>query len=182
MLDNAHPIIVGPTGVAPALAIQLVTVSWTKASRGGPAAARRNQLPRAFLLHAHGGSFNVIDRHAFMEVAPGEFSRRLSRTGQAPTLPAQVDGLLLEERGGQLVVGFRWDGNIHGKPDRGHRRRVGALAPGESAQLRLNGRHSSDAHWYSQHTFNLAYGPRHDEHSFVSRPFTHVFCLEEILF
>jgi len=164
------------------LAIQLVTVTWTKASRGGPAAAQRNQLPRAFALLPHGGSLNVIQRHVFKEVASGEFESRIASSGQAPSPPTNVDGLLLEEADNQLVIGFSWNSHIHGMPNRGFKRQVAVLALGESAQVRVNGRHSAEAHWYTQHSFNVAYGSQMNKNVFLDDAFTHVISLEENLF
>lgn len=164
------------------LAIQLVTVSWTKASRGGSAAAQRNQLPRAFVLRPHGASLNVIQRHAFNEVASGEFESRIATSGQAPSPPTTIEGLLLEEADNELHIGFSWNRGIHGMPNRGFRRRMIVLASGESGQVRVNGRHSAETHWYTQHSFNVAYGSKLHENVFIGTKFTHVISLEENLF
>ena len=164
------------------LAIQIITVTWTKASRGGSAAAKRNQIPRAFVLRSHGGSLNVIQRHAFNEVASGEFESRAFTSGQAPSPPTSIEGLLLEEVNNELIIGFSWNGNVHGMPNRGVKRRVGVLAAGENAQVRVNGRRSAEAQWYTQHTFNVAYGSKLAENAFVDGPFTYVSSLEENLF
>jgi hypothetical protein len=164
------------------LAIQIISVAWTKASRGGVAAAQRNQIPRAFLLRSHGGSLNVIQRHAFNEIAPGEFESKAITAGQAPTPPTNVEGLLLEEANDELVIGFSWNPIIHGMPNRGLKRRLVALSAGTSAQVRVNGRHSAEAQWYTQHTFNVAYGSKAHASVFIGGPFTHVISLEENLF
>lgn len=164
------------------LAIQIVTVTWTKASRGGVAAVDRNQIPRAFTLRLHGGSLNVVQRHVFKEVSAGKFESRPMTSGQAPSLPTDVEGLLLEQTADELVVGFSWSRNIHGMPDRGHRRRVASLVDGESAQIRVNGRHSAGAQWYTQHTFNVAYGSDIREGVFAGGTITRVISLEESLF
>jgi hypothetical protein len=164
------------------LAIQIVTVTWTKASRGGATAADRNQIPRAFELRLHEGSPNVIQRHVFKEFSAGKFESRPVTFGQAPSLPAHVEGLLLEKTADNLVVGFSWIRNIHGMPDRGHKRRVASLVDGESAQIRVNGRHSAGAQWYTQHTFNVAYGSDIREGVFLGGAIAHVISLEENLF
>jgi hypothetical protein len=164
------------------LAIQVVTVTWTKASRGGTAAVQRNQIPRAFMLRSHGGSLNVIQRHAFKEIAAGEFESRAITIGQAPSPPTNIEGLLLDEVNNEVVIGFSWNGNVHGMPNRGVMRRLAVLASDENAQIRVNGRHSAEAQWYTQHTFNVAFGAKVAENAFVDRLFTHVISLEDNLF
>jgi hypothetical protein len=163
------------------LAIQIVTVQWSKRSRGGDAAAVRNRIARAFLLKSHAGSLNVIDRRGFAEDGAGGFVARVDSTGPAPQPPCNSDGLLLQMCDGHLLVGFEWDLHRHGMPRRERKRRAAVLRPGESAQLRVNGRHAH-YHWYTQHTFNVAWGCGFDEDVFVGRAFDHVVSFEAHLF
>ncbi len=164
------------------LAIQVITVFWTKSGRASPVAARRNQIPRAFELRRHGGSLNVIQRHAFHETASGDFSSHPPSCGRAPNPLKGIDGLMLDHAGEGLSIGFWWDLGVHGMPYRNCSRRLVELKPGESVQLRVNGRHSGEGHWYTQHTFNVAYAPRLHERVFLDRDFTHAVSLEENLF
>jgi len=167
----------------PLLAIQIVSVTWTKLSRGGPAAALRNRIPRAFLLHSHGKSLNVIQRHDYAEASSGEFECTSLSTGQAPVPPTNVEGLLLEQRqDGTLSIGFAWNGDVHGMPKRERKGRILVMLPGEVAQLRINGRHSAGNQWYTQHTYNVAFGPSLHENVFIERPFEKGISLEEHLF
>jgi hypothetical protein len=171
-----------PVGV-PLLAIQIVSVTWTKLSRGGSAAALRNRIPRAFLLHRHGKSFNVVQRHDYAEVSSGEFDCTSFSSGQAPTPPTDVEGLLLERRqDGSLSIGFAWNGNVHGMPKRERKGKILVMFPGEVAQLHINGRHSAGKQWYTQHTYNVALGPDLHENVFIERPFEKRISLEEHLF
>lgn len=48
--------------------------------------------------------------------------------------------------------------------------------------MRVNGRHSGGAQWYTQHTFNVAYGAKLTENAFLQDRFTHSLSLEENLF
>jgi hypothetical protein len=167
------------------LAIQIVKVGWSKRGRGGAAATERNRIPREFPLEPHGGSLNVIARHIFFEVEVGKFVAETS-TGQAPQLPSNNEGLLLEECEGKLLVGFAWDFNRHGMPERRRKRRAAVLLPGETAQMRLNGRHGGYAHhghhWYTQHTFNVAYGADLTENIFARGAFDHSISFEDQLY
>ena len=162
-------------------AIQVVKIQWSKRSRGGTAATERNRVPRAFLLKPHGGSLNVIARHLFVEADTGKFVAQSVTTGQAPQLPSNCEGLLLEECEGKLIVGFAWDLYLHGMPKRRQKRRAAVVLPGETAQIRLNGRHSYEQHWYTQHTFNVAYGHNLTENIFLREKFDHSVSFEDHL-
>jgi hypothetical protein len=133
---------------------------------------------------------NVVQRHVFREVAPGRFEETSRGTERVPALPTNMDGLLLEESGDKLNVCFKWDWQVHGMPPRPRhvvsglvKPRVLVLAAGETLQLRVNGRHNgSDEQWYTQYTFNVAYGPRLAENVFIGGPFTQSVSMEEHLF
>lgn len=164
------------------IAIQIVEVHWSKQSRGGAAATERNRIPREFLLRPHGKSLNVIARHLIFEVDAGKFVARNVSTGEAPKLPSNREGLLLEESEGKLLVGFAWDLYLHGMPKRRQKRRAAVVLPGETAQICVNGRHSLGTQWYyTQHTFNIAYGHDLTENIFLRGAFDHLFSFEEKL-
>lgn len=130
---------------------QWVRVSWTKLSRGGPAAAVRNALPAGCVLpELPGRSAHVV--------------RMREEAGFAPVETVADVGTLnvsLREVGGRLRVLPRI-GPLHGLPPRKRRPPAVKLAPGEWVRWRLNYRFSSSAgmqDWsYWLDTFNVGYG------------------------
>ena len=163
-------------------AVQIVSVHWTKRSRGYPAADRRNQIPRAFPLLPQGENFQVIERRDFREMDSGEFACVAVRTGTAISLPRIIDGLALEAQGNQLLVQLQWNVNFHGMPRRHSPSRTLRIAAGEVAQISINGRHSAEAQWYTQHCYNIAFAEAIAQDVFVMAGFQHVLSLEENLF
>ncbi|MFZ6874973.1 hypothetical protein ACO0LF_23165 [Undibacterium sp. Di27W] len=163
-------------------AIQVISICWSKRSRGAPAADRRNQIPRAFALSMQAGSFQVIERRDFHETPHGEFACLAVRTGIASILPCKVDGLLLEMQGNQLLARLQWDKHFHGMPKRYGPTRPLCMAPGETAQIIINGRHSAEAQWYTQHCYNIAFAEKMTQDAFVRAGFEHVLSLEANLF
>src|SRR5262249_31713878 len=130
------------------LAVQIVSVSWTKASRGNPGAAQRNRIPRAFPLLGKMDGSDFIERHQFREAASGVFQEAPCSHEVLPLLSVQMDGLLLELTGGKLRVGFKWTEHLHGMPplprevySRAVKGQAFVLSAGDSLQLRINGRH-----------------------------------------
>ncbi|WP_439383512.1 hypothetical protein [Amycolatopsis lexingtonensis] len=130
---------------------QWVRVSWTKHSRGGPAAAVRNAVPAGFALPAlPAGAAHVVrlrEADGFTPVPSVERLRDLA-----------VD---LGEADGRLRVKPRVDG-LFGIPPRERRPPAVKLARGEWLRWRLNYRFSSAAgmrDWsYWLDTFNIGYG------------------------
>jgi|GEM_PF-5394666 len=163
-------------------AVQIVSVYWTKRSRGFPAADKRNQIARAFPLLSHTGHFHVIERRDFREADGGEFACASIRTGPAMVLPCKIDGLVLEWRGNQLLVRLKWDKGFHGMPLRHSPSRTLTIAAGETAQISMNGRHSADTQWYTQHCYNIAFAETIAHDVFTRSSFSHLLNLEENLF
>ncbi|WP_370968516.1 hypothetical protein [Amycolatopsis sp. cg9] len=130
---------------------QWVRVSWTKHSRGGPAAAVRNAAPAGFALPALPGRVAHVVRmreeDGFAPVASVENLRDVA-----------VD---LREADGRLRVLPRV-GELFGLPPRERRPPAVKLAPGEWVRWRLNYRFSSAAgrqDWsYWLDTFNVGFG------------------------
>ncbi|MGW7522413.1 hypothetical protein [Streptomyces sp. NPDC054783] len=129
--------------------VQLVRTVWTKRSRGGAAAARRNAVPVGFPLPevpldgAH--TVWVAERHGF--------EPRESRTDLGGI------SVSVRERDGGLRVFVH---NGFGVPLRPRRPPAVWLPPGKWLRRQLNHRSSSAsgmADWsYSLDTFNVAYG------------------------
>ncbi|MER7844346.1 hypothetical protein ABTZ03_10425 [Kitasatospora sp. NPDC096077] len=146
--------------------VQWIRTSWTKQSRGGPAAALRNAAPVGFVLPAVAPSrAHVVRMH--------------ERDGFAPH-GDQVDlhdvNVRLRESDGRLLVLPRvhpW----YAIPPRRRRPPAVPLLPGQWVRWQLNYRFSSLAgrqDWsYWTDTFNIAHGPV-DGDAFLSAPTVHV--------
>ncbi|GLY41773.1 hypothetical protein Amsp01_077960 [Amycolatopsis sp. NBRC 101858] len=127
---------------------QRVRTTWTKRSRGGPAAAVRNRVPVAFPLP---------DGALLHEVNVDE------STGFEPrfTVPDALDGVRLREVDGSLAV--RLELAPMSRPRRDWRPAPVRLRPGEWLRWQINYRFGSmcscGAEWrYRLETLNLAYG------------------------
>ncbi|MGY0231041.1 hypothetical protein [Longispora urticae] len=131
---------------------QWVRTSWTKASRGGPAATRRNATPPGYPLPLttapllHDVTLNERD----------DFTPAFEHRHAAPTT---LVGLRIRERNGLLDI--RFDGATPGMPHRVWRPGPVLLAPGEWLRWRINYRfsHCCGGWSYRADTLNLAHGP-----------------------
>ncbi|MFE2292722.1 hypothetical protein [Streptomyces sp. NPDC059452] len=135
------------------ITVQWIRTSWTKESRGGEAAARRNAAPIGFTLPPAGAtpSAHVIRMHECNGFEP--FDTQEAR--------AKAD-VHLRETDGRLRVLPRVQ-PLFGLPPRPRRPPAVRLAPGQWVRWQLNYRFSSGAGvrgWsYWLDTFNIAYGP-----------------------
>ncbi|MBE1464154.1 hypothetical protein [Kibdelosporangium phytohabitans] len=128
------------------LSVLWVRTHWSKKSRGGPAAARRNAAPVAFALPDNG--IHEVTMQEWRDYKPTWRTAELS--------PKEVS--LTEESTGRLRVHLTE--NPYGLP---HRKRHPAvrIAPGEWIRWQINYRFVSccSGEWtYRQDTLNLAYG------------------------
>jgi hypothetical protein len=145
------------------ITVQWIRTSWTKESRGGEAAARRNSAPIGFVLPPAGAtaSAHVIrmrERDGFEPCAAREARR---------TVDVQ-----LREADGRLRV-FPRVQPVFALPPRPRRPPAVRLAPGRWVRRQLNYRFSSAmgirgwSYWLD--TFDIAYGPV-DSEVFLSTP------------
>jgi len=130
--------------------VQRVCTSWTKKSRGGSEAARRNAAPTAFLLPPGLSS-------ALHGVAMRESDSFVPRT-QVHDLSAP--GTILREVDGLLRVNPP-EVSMFAMPPRNRRPPAVRLAPGQWLQWQINYRFVGrcDGAWsYRLETFNILYG------------------------
>ncbi|MEU6139998.1 hypothetical protein ABZ848_06500 [Streptomyces sp. NPDC047081] len=130
--------------------VQWVRTSWTKKSRGGPEAARRNATPTAFLLPPGlSSALHEIEMREFDSFEPRMKVQDLSAPG---TILREVDGLLRVDPP---------EVSMFAKPRRNRRPPAVRLAPGQWLQWRINYRFvgSCGGAWsYRLDTFNILYG------------------------
>lgn len=129
---------------------QWVRTSWTKQSRGGPAATRRNTAPVAFVLPM--ARCPLV--HEIRMDESDDFEPRISVVEGVP----DRSGVLLTEADGRLrvqLVHSAW-----GSPRNRRRAPVVRLSPGEWVRCQVNYRFSGYHGWsYRLDTLNLFYGP-----------------------
>ncbi|MFD7448743.1 hypothetical protein [Kitasatospora sp. NPDC059827] len=134
------------------ITVQWIRTSWTKRSRGGEAAARRNAAPVGFTVpNAPSSLAHVVRMHERDGFEPSGGLEELSK----------VD-VQLREVDGRLRVLPRVQ-PLFAVPPRPRRPPAVRLVPGQWVRWQLNYRFSSAAgmqDWsYWLDTFNVAYGP-----------------------
>ncbi|WP_327072180.1 hypothetical protein OG196_00695 [Kitasatospora purpeofusca] len=144
------------------ITVQWIRTSWTKQSRGGEAAARRNATPVGFAVPQDwASSAHVVRMHERDGFEPRESREELRGVDVG-----------LREADGRLRVLPRVD-PLFGLPPRPRRLPAVRLLPGQWVRWQLNYRFSSAAgvrDWsYWLDTFNVAYGPA-DADLFLSAP------------
>ncbi|MEV0442905.1 hypothetical protein AB0I84_27915 [Streptomyces spectabilis] len=144
------------------ITVQWIRTIWTKESRGGEAAARRNAAPIGFALpHEAIPCAHVVRMHEDDGFVPYDSQEDLRN----------VD-IQLREADGQLRV-FPQVKPLYALPPRKRRPPAVRLVPGQWVRWQLNYRFSSAmgirgwTYWLD--TFNVAYGPV-DADVFLSKP------------
>lgn len=134
------------------ITVQWIRTSWTKESRGGEAASRRNAAPVGFALPHDATSFaHVIRMHERDGFEPYDSREDLSKVN-----------VQLREADGRLRVLPRVQ-PLFALPPRQRRPPGVRLIPGQWVRWQLNYRFSSAlgirgwSYWLD--TFNIAYGP-----------------------
>jgi hypothetical protein len=132
--------------------VQWVRTSWTKRSRGGVAATRRNAVPVAFELP-------TVSAPLVHEVVMCEHDDFQPRSSVSHELPEADGGVLVRAEGDRLRVQLM--DNPSGMPRRWRRPPAVRLAPGGWLRWQINYRFSGGCcgEWtYRLDTLNLAYG------------------------
>jgi hypothetical protein len=152
--------------------VQWVRTSWTKRSRGGAEAARRNAVPVAFLLPGQPPPFvHDVAMHERAEFRP----QTAFRTG----LPGDNDPVLLRE-GDDGLLRVHLTVTESGMPRRWRRPPAVRLARGEWLRWQVNYRFGSSwgTDWtYRLDTLNLVHGPAGSRDLFLGEP---TYCVNEL--
>ena len=143
--------------------VQLVRTSWTKRSRGGAEAARRNAVPEAFpLIHTGSAVHEVVIREE-NDFEPAWLPVRAE---------VGTDDVSLQQQGGRLRVLV--NDNPRGRPSRWRRPPAVRIGRGEWLRWQINQRFVSCActgRWhYELLTLNVAYGEVADPNLFLGTP------------
>ncbi|MEV4191402.1 hypothetical protein [Streptomyces toxytricini] len=133
------------------ITVQWIRTSWTKLSRGGKAAARRNAVPIGFPVRQAPPSFaHVVEVSEWDGFVPHESVKDLGDVG--------VD---VRDEGDRLRVLAREE-RVYGMPPRPRRPPAVRLSEGQWVRWQLNYRFGGIGHgnWsYWLDTFNVACGP-----------------------
>ncbi len=134
------------------ITVQWIKTSWTKQSRGGEAAARRNAAPVSFSLpQVPSGFAHSVEMTEHEGFAPRSSQKELHEIGVS-----------LRDEGDRLRVLARVEPPF-GLPPRPRRPPAVRLLPGQWVRWQLNYRFTSAlgirgwSYWLD--TFNIAYGP-----------------------
>ncbi|WP_457324501.1 hypothetical protein [Roseateles sp. P5_E11] len=138
------------------LAVQVIEILWTKATRGAPRSNERVALPRAFPLD--GQPRTCLVQH-FKIAEWDDFQPRLLKSEMKDHVPGSEDVLRISAMPDQaFCLG------ILGTPSAGQPKRhalpgVVRLLPGEFARLVVNARHTTySGQYYSETIYNVACG------------------------
>lgn len=163
--------------------VQNVTIFWTKATRGAPRSNERSVLPRAFQIDACANKSKKYEFSSFVMSESNGFTLTKREVTHSDVLP-RIQGCLalFEEMDGCLSLGLRWVSS-DGQPKRYPRPEAIKLHKGEWAQLSINGRHTNySGQYYSEDTYNVAYGDEFQPDIFVSTVPNKEFSLKSDLF
>lgn len=130
--------------------VQRVRTSWTKKSRGGPEAARRNAAPTVFPLPPGLGS--AVHEITMRESDAFAARTQVAELSAAGVIVRRVDGLLRVDPP---------EISLFGMPRRVRRPPAVRLAPGQWLQWQINFRFAGccDGSWsYRLDTFNILWG------------------------
>jgi hypothetical protein len=136
--------------------VQLVEILYTKASRGAPAATRRNQLPRAFPVTLPVDAMYGFEKYRCSEW--GDFVPTMELAESSEQIPHGQGDLVIEVEKPVVLLGLRWN-SATGQPARRDRLRAIELRKGQTARLVVNGRYASySGQIYTEATYNVAFG------------------------
>jgi len=125
----------------------------------------------------------AVERYRLVESAAGGFEQEPLKAEVHDSVPARIGDLVLELEKDTLRVGLSCDVFRTGQPKRRSVPHAVTLTSGAIARLVTNGRHTSySGQWYTQDTYNVAFGDEILANAFVSRQPEHIFSQEADLF
>jgi hypothetical protein len=159
----------------PTVAIQEIRTIWSKASRGGAAAARRNAVPEAALFPPAGSpSAPAIVRQRQVYGEANDFAEPLeSEAVESTSDSISIGCVTIGVSAGRVTVAYEYDYRCGGLPPRHSRPGAGgrdelAVEPGRWVRVRYNGRFSGDVWWYEKVVVNVGLFERPAPDMFVS--------------
>ncbi len=136
------------------LVVQIITVEWTKKSRGAPQSATRNSIPESLPIIGYSPADNAIQTITFTEFNSFKSPRNIWRNDLNDS-QFREHGLSFEKDGADLNLGY-W-----GSPFRVSRQSVkilGTLKHNSYFRICTNGRIAWEDTWaYRKAVYNIAY-------------------------
>lgn len=156
----------------PQIIIQHILCIWTKRSRGGEGARRRNSIPSAVALpNQRWDAPFVLQEVTFNEYSNFEQANCV-KTAQELT-EFGIRALHVIRESGSAIVRFVRDGNNAACPSLFPHKDVFTLRSGDWGRVVFNGRHvdfCTGNWWYEQSTFNIGYFDHWAANAFTSTP------------
>jgi hypothetical protein len=143
------------------IVVQQILTHWSKASRGGKGAVKRNAVPEVACLPLNRveqrGLTLLHHKLAFYEP---NFSRPKEEISLNPTLLPHVVGCVKIDYGKEVAIAsFRFGAECGGAPLRGWARKTLYIAEGEWGQILYNGRFANRVSgwwwWYEKMVVNV---------------------------
>ncbi len=155
--------------------VQVVSVIWTKASRGAPQAAARNQMPDAFAVDDyHLEQLLAGDCYAQVLIHERDgFEPRASVEAFSPRVRWRWPGVAMQFLNNDKVVVRYKHGSWQGAPDRSHQPVVKyELAPEKPLRIKFNNRHTGpwNEWWYHLSVFNILRTENPSVEMFLAEP------------
>ena len=151
----------------PTLVIQHIITSWTKESRGGQDANRRNAVPIVAKLPVPSTKSKLVV-HTLTYKEEDNFLTPIDEVSTDQSLPLTLAFINIKQVGPDVLVSVRYNHSM-GAPERNSIRKDIRISPDEWVQILSNGRFGGDIEWFYRHeAFNIAYLTEPD-----SRIFTH---------
>ncbi len=140
------------------LALQVVEILWTKATRSAPRSNERAALSRAFPFDVEPAEYVV--QHFRLAEWEGAFAPELVKVTSKPAVSGSEGALRIQAvPNGSFKFGFLGTPNA-GQPKRKALPETFTLLPGEYARLVVNARHATySGQYYSETIYNITCGP-----------------------
>ncbi len=129
--------------------VQQIKTTWTKASRGGDAAARRNAVPEVAQVPVHRAEVAGLKilLHQLLYSGRSGFADPVEKLVENPDHdPLRLGGVTIDTTEELLRAEFTWSREC-GAPDRGWMRKTLLLGVNEWGQICYNGRFAEEAGW-----------------------------------
>lgn len=140
------------------IVVQEILIEWSKDSRGGPKAGKRNAVPEVFVLPEIPRLIETPVLHHWISVEEGRgfaLDRADSTLSQA-VLPFKAGSIEVRERGSEIVVTYRHNGMMAGAPTRVAPPKNIPLVVDQWMRIAYNGRYGGEGHWwYRKMIFNI---------------------------
>jgi hypothetical protein len=159
--------------MADIVVVQQVRTIWTKKSRGGPGAVRRNVVPEACAIPLKQIPERGIEliHHEVTFREKDAFAKPIHKVTINTTLrPLAVGCVAIHIGADHVTMEFQYRADCAGAPNRGWAQRIIPLAIGEWGQIAYNGRFAPGWHgdwWYEKTVVNAAIVDHLSDHLFT---------------